>query len=107
MVAVDLIPHRRCVPGEDLVSKPTGQGEAAAGGGNREVETVREAPVAPQFRLGTHVLRGGPARYPGGATLHRGCHGQAHSRRGGGGHVHGAAWPPTLITTQAVRDVVV
>lgn len=65
----------RYVSGEDLVSEPQSQGEAAAGGGNREAETVREASLTPQFRLGADVLWSGSAWYPGSASLHRGCHG--------------------------------
>lgn len=107
VVVVDLIRHHRCVSGEDLVSKPTGQGEAAARGGNREIKAISETPLAPQFRLGTHVLRGGSAWYTGCTTLHRGCHGQAHSRRCGGSHVHGTAWSSTLIMTQVILDIVV
>lgn len=67
--------ERYNVPGEDLVSKPKSQGEAASGGGNREVKTIREALAAPQLRVGVNVLRGRPAWCPRSTSLHCSCHG--------------------------------
>lgn len=95
---LSILQHKRHnVPGEDLVSKSKSQGETASGGGNREAKTIRETSLAPQLRLGTDVLRGGPTWYPGSASLYCGCHGQAYPCRSGGSYVHGTAWAPPLI----------
>lgn len=65
----------RSVPGENMVPEQASQSEASPRGGNREAEVVREAVVAPEFRLWANVLRSGATWDTRSASLHRGGHG--------------------------------
>lgn len=84
----------RVLAGEDMVPEPSGEGEASAGGRDREAEAVCASTAPPEFRLEPNVLgcrstRGSRKR----VALHsRRGHGQALARRCGSGHVHDATW---------------
>ncbi|XP_026669794.1 uncharacterized protein LOC108625474 isoform X2 [Ceratina calcarata] len=70
-----VVPSPHGNAGEDLVPEQAGEGEASPRGGNREAETIREAVVAPEFRVWPHVLWSGATWDTRSASLHRGGHG--------------------------------